>query len=213
MNSSPRRIPDHARLVVRSTCVLLVQPLLALVATTAFAAGGGEGHDATMETIWQAVNLALVLGVIVYFGRKPIADFFATRRTAIQTDLGQAAELLAKAEQRNAELQRRLVDLSSEVEDIREAATRRAEQEAERILSDARAAAERIRRDAQAAVDQELRRAQKKLREEAADLAVELAASKLREQVGSSDRERLIDEFITHVEPSAGGPVAGGANR
>ena len=45
-----------------------------------------------------------------------------------------------------------------------------------------------------------MRRAHDRLREEASDLAVELAAGMLREQVGPADRERLLDEFITSVE-------------
>ena len=64
--------------------------------------------------------------------------------------------------------------------------------------------AERIRRDAQAGVAQELRRAQSELREEAADLALEIAARKLSEQVGEADRERLVDEFILRVEANSG---------
>jgi F-type H+-transporting ATPase subunit b len=100
------------------------------------------------------------------------------------------------------DLQRRLVDLSSEVEDIHERTTRRAEEESERILADARATAERIRNDAQAAIDQELRRAKAELRDEAATIALELAAQKLSDNVSDADRERLMDEFITRVEPS-----------
>jgi len=60
-------------------------------------------------------------------------------------------------------------------------------------------------------MDQELRRAQSELREEAADLALEIAARKLSDQVSDGDRERLIDEFITRVEPS--GSAGEGANR
>jgi F-type H+-transporting ATPase subunit b len=97
-----------------------------------------------------------------------------------------------------------LIDLNGEVEEIRELAGRRAEEEAERILADARATALRIRNDAQAAVAQELRRARVELREEAADLALEIAARKLTDQVVDADRERLMDEFITRVEPSPG---------
>ncbi len=185
-----------------------------LVAGAAVAAGGAKSEaEALKETIFQGVNLLILLGVLFYFGRKPIVEFFASRRSSIQSELSEAADLLGQAEQRNSELQRRLVDLSSEVEEIRERATQRAEQEAERILADANAAAERIQRDAQAAVDQEVRRAQAKLREEAADLALELAARKLEESVGDADRERLLDEFITRIEPGAGrgdGPARGG---
>jgi F-type H+-transporting ATPase subunit b len=149
------------------------------------------------------------LGVLVYFGRKPITEFFATRRSGIQNELNEAAGLLAEAEQRNAELQRRLVDLSSEIDGIKKTAGQRATDEADRILADARASAERIRNDARAAMDQELRRAQTQLREEAADLALELAAKKLEDEVGESDRDRLVDEFILRVEPTA----SEGANR
>lgn len=193
---------------IRSTLALLAVVLCAAVAQ---ASGGGEEHGEShlSHVLYQALNLALLLGVLIYFGRKPIADFFKTRREAIHDELSESAELLAKAEQRNSELQRRLIDLNSELEEIREMAGRRAEEEAERILADASATAERIRRDAQAAVAQELRRAKTELREEAADLALEIAARKLNDQVVDGDRERLIDEFITRVEPAPGT----GANR
>ncbi len=179
---------------------------LVLLAGAAQASGDdAESHaDVLKETIYQGLNLALLLGVIFYFGRRPIAEFFSNRRGEIQSELNESADLLSKAEQRNSELQRRLVELGSEVDGIKEEAGRRAEEEAERILTDARVTAERIRRDAQAAVAQELRRAQGVLREEAADLALEIAARKLAEQVSDADRDRLVDEFISRVEPSTG---------
>jgi F-type H+-transporting ATPase subunit b len=195
-----RRPAARIRTLVRLT-------LFGVVACAGVAAAAGDTHGETevlKETIWQGVNLVLLLGVLFYFGRKPIGEFFATRRAGIQKELQESSTLLAEAEARNAELQRRLVDLGSEIEGIREEASRRAEEEADRILGDARAAAERIRRDAQAAVEQELRRARTELREEAADLALEIAARKLADQVGESDRERLADEFIVRVEPGAG---------
>lgn len=182
---------------------ILVGLLTVFFAGSAFAAGGGDAdHDPIVEAAWQGFNLLIVLGVLVYFGRGPVGEFFATRRSDIQKDLSEAADLLSQAEQRNADLQRRLADLSSEVENIHESTTRRAEEESERILADARATAERIRNDAQTAVDQELRRAKSELRDEAATIALELAAQKLSDNVSDADRERLMDEFITRVEPS-----------
>ena len=84
-----------------------------------------------------------------------------------------------------------LVDLESEIEQIRNTAQERAEREATQILSDAQATAERIQRDAAAAIDSELRRAQDRLRAETSELAVELAASILAENVTDEDRGRL----------------------
>lgn len=172
------------------------------------ASEAGDGHEgestAVSDALFQALNLAILLGVLIYFGRKPIVEFFSSRREQIARELKDAADLLAQAELRNSELQRRLVSLGSEIEGIREDSSRRSEEEAERILADARATADRIRRDAQAAVEQELRRAQSQLRDEAADLALEIAARKLNEQVSEADRDRLVDEFILRVQPETG---------
>jgi F-type H+-transporting ATPase subunit b len=179
--------------------------LVCLGSGVAQASGAEHASDenALKDVLFQALNLAILLGVLFYFGRKPISEFFASRRVGIATELTEAADLLRQAEERNTELQRRLSDLDAEVDGIRDEAGRRAEQEAARILADARAAADRIQHDAKAAVAQELRRAQDTLRDEAADLAIELAAQKLSEQVADADRDRLVDEFITRIEPNA----------
>ena len=196
--------------MIRSKKTLSAIGFCVLAAATAHASGGAEKSHAEVvrETLWQAFNLVVILVLLVYFARKPVSDYFAARRQGIQSQLSQAAELLTQAEHRNSELQRRLVDLSAELDTVRENSSRRAEEEAMRILAEARATADRIRRDAQTAVDQEVRRAQAKLRAEAADLALDLAAHKLQTGVTDSDRDRLVDEFITRVEPGSAGGVS-----
>jgi F-type H+-transporting ATPase subunit b len=182
---------------------------LLLLALPAWAEEGGHGGGAR-QLIFSALNLLLLLGVLVYFARKPLADFFGERRLRIQADLKAAADLRADAEARYAKWQRRLMDLESELEGIRTTARERAASEREHILADATAAAERIRRDARAAVDQELLRARKQLRQEAADLAIELAAETLRRSVNEGDQDRLLEEFVRTIErPPAGDAPAG----
>lgn len=171
------------------------------VATPAYAAT--PGGDVFADLIYPALNLALLLGVLIYFGRKPVREFFRDRRAQIRADLETAAQLRTEAEDRCADLQRRLVNLDGEIESIRQLARERAESERTRILTDAEATAERIRADARAAIDQELRRARVQLREDASDLAIELAGERVREQITDSDRDRLLDEFIDRIESGA----------
>jgi F-type H+-transporting ATPase subunit b len=178
--------------------------LSCLIVGAPAAAESGEASVAE-SLVYPAINLALLLAVLIWFSRKPIQSFFADRRGQIQADLDTAAQLRADAEARCADLQRRLLNLDAEIENIRSLAQERAESERVRILTDAQAAAERIRSDAKAAVDQELRRARAKLREEASDLAIELAAKRLREQITDSDRDRLLDEFIEKIERDGDG--------
>ncbi len=170
-------------------------------------AAGDEG-DPLGAFFYEALNILILMVVLVYFARKPIRVFFADRREQIDSDLKSAAQLHTEAELRNAQWQRKLIELESELDGIRTTARERAEAERERILSDASAAAERIRNEARAAVGQELRRARAKLREEASDLAVSIAADTLRDRVTREDRDRLLDEFIETIERE--GSNAGG---
>ncbi|MBW2542109.1 MAG: ATP synthase F0 subunit B [Deltaproteobacteria bacterium] len=146
--------------------------------------------------LWPAVNLIILISVLVYFARKPLRAYFDKRRSGIQGELETAAEQLATAESTYANWQRRMIELDGELEAIRATSRQRAEAERERIIADARASADRIRRDAVAAVELELRRAREVLREEAAQLAIELAGERLTREVTDGDRDRLVDEFI-----------------
>jgi len=177
---------------------------LLLVALPAFASGGEEAGGEGL--LWPIVNFALLIAVLFYLARKPVQAFFAGRRQAISDELEQAAELQRQAEERHARWQRKLVDLERELEEIRRLGRERAEAEREQILADARAGAERIERTARTAIDQELRRARELLRDEASQLAVELASGLLRERVTDADRDRLLDEFIARVEQAPDAP-------
>ena len=173
---------------------------LALLAEPAFAeAEGGHGGS----PFWQVANLLLLLAVLIYFARKPALAYLAGRRDTIAKNLESSAQLLAESERRLAEWNEKAARLDQEVSSIRESTRRAAELERDRILADARASAERIRQSASSVAERELHQAREALHREAADLAVELAAKILREQVNDGDRTRLVDEFIGRVEREA----------
>ena len=176
---------------------------LLLVARPA-AAATGEGSG-WAPLLWQVVNLALLLGVVVYFGRKPVREYLAQRRESVQNNLESSARLLAEAEANLAQWKERADKLEAELAEIRDTSRRLAEDERAEILAQARATAERIRRDADAAVDQELHRARAELAAEASELAITLAARILRERVTDEDQQRLFDEFVDRVGTPSGG--------
>ena len=170
------------------------------IATPAFASGGGD-----VGLLYPIINFVLLIAALIYFARKPVLAFLAERRGEIQNSLKSSAELLGEAEKKFAAWQRKLADLEQELESIRVMSRQRAENERANIIADATASAARIKADARAAIEQELRRAREVLREEAADLALELAENLLRAQVDDGDRERLVTEFIERVESGGAG--------
>jgi F-type H+-transporting ATPase subunit b len=171
----------------------------AAVALVPAAAGAASEGSAAMDFVWKVLNLALLLGVLVFAARKPVLNFLAERRDTVRNQIETSEKLLRDAEGRVAEWNRRAAGLAGEVEALRDTARRAAEQEAASIVADAQASAQRIRAGASEAVEAELRRARTVLQREAADLAVELAARLLREQVTPADRDRLLDEFVEKV--------------
>lgn len=177
---------------------ILLAPYAALAAEPAF--------EEPFDIFLKGLNLALVIGVIVWFGREPLRSFFADRRHTVSHDLGEAAKLLASAEQKFTEWERRTAGLDAELAEIREHARERAEADRRRILADAEASAERVRRDTQTAVEQEVRRAREELQSEAADLAMKLAAKMLSERITPADREKLVEDFVSKLEQAASGP-------
>lgn len=191
--------------------MLRILPLaLAIALAPAAAHASGPAEEAFFDIVLKGLNLVLIAGVIVYFGRDPIRRFFSGRRQTITHDLDQASKLLSDAERKYAEWEQRMAGLDAELAEIRQQTRDMAELERQRILADTVASAERMRRDTAAALEQELRRARAELRAEAADLAVTLAGRLLRDRITPADGEKMIDEFVTKLEQVRGSTSASG---
>lgn len=154
-------------------------------------------------TIGRFFNLALVIGVLVWVARKPLAAFYANRSATIREQLAEAQKARSEAETKLAEVEARMSRLDDELRAMKEAAEREGRQEFERLT----AAAER---DAQKAIDrarQEIegmtRAAEIELKTHAAELAVQLAEERIRQEIGPEDRRRLFARFVTKIGGAA----------
>lgn len=198
LNTSAQASPLDGRRTVTAVAVALA---IVGAALPAHASDAGSG-DIVRELLWQAANLVLLLGVLFAAARKPVSAYFAERREQIASDIKTAEQLLVDSRAQFAQWQGKLAEMEQEIESIREETRRRAEDERDQIIATAHDRAERIKADAVSAIDQELRSARAELQRDAANIAVDLATTMLDEQVDDRDRKRLLDEFITQVEPN-----------
>lgn len=177
---------------------------LGCLAAPALASEGGSSlHDFG----WAWFNLLLLVGVIVYFGRKHLPDLMAVRRASVRNEIEAAVRLLADAEARLGEWQGKVDSLEQEVERLRQESRNFASAEGERIIEQAQRIAERIREEGKAAALRELEHARAELRAEAAQRALGIARQLLSEKMTDEDRARLLDGFVTGLERStAAGP-------
>ncbi len=185
---------------------LLFSMLPALTAFLLFAetaqAAGGVDHGFE----WSWFNFLLLLLVLGYFARKSLPTLMLGRRAEVKADIDKATNLLAEAEARLAEWQRKIDALDQEAAELRSASLRIAESEKEHILKQARKTAERIRHEAKVAVAREVENARAELRAEAANLTIECAQEILSRNITDSDRGRLLDGFIENVEQASPSP-------
>jgi F-type H+-transporting ATPase subunit b len=181
---------------------VLVVALSAMPAA-ALAATGGEGGGnfrAVWDLIWRVVNFAALVGVLVYFARKPVADGIRNSIESVRKLLQETEESRKEAEAKMQEAEQRLARVDKEVEDLLVTARQESEVEKERILAEAEEAVQRLKREAKTSIELELKKSQDLLRREVAESAVAAAEEIIRQNIKPEDQRRFINEYLEKLE-------------
>jgi F-type H+-transporting ATPase subunit b len=184
---------------MRKTWTLL---FVLIAAPAVFAAGGEGGHD---ESIWpmvgKIVNFAILAGTVFYFGRKPVAGYLAGRREQVRADLVAAEEMKKTARAQIAEMDAKLAALPAELEALRARGQQEIAAEQQRIRQIADAERARLIDQAAREIEQRTRLAERELVEHAANLAVDVARTRIKDQITDADQARLVDRYLAEVKP------------
>ena len=169
--------------------------------SAALASSGGENYTYTWKDwLWPVVNFSILMFILIFFGKKPLGDFFKGRTALIEKSIKEAAEAKALAEKTLAEVKSRLSNTDAEIAKIVEAARKSGEKEKEAIIAEGEHMKEKIIEQAKANIDFELQKAKESIKSEASLLALELAEKQLKEKLGQSEQETLIDDYIKRLE-------------
>lgn len=170
---------------------------LATEAAQALESGGFGLNFNLLET--NVINLAILIGVLFYFGRNVLGNILGERRSRIEQEVREAEKRQKDAAASLADAQQKLAKAQAEAEKIRAAAEENAKVAREAILAKATEDIERL--NAQAGTDLEnLReRAFAELRERVATMAVERVESQLRGHLDDSVQQQLIDRSIAII--------------
>jgi F-type H+-transporting ATPase subunit b len=149
------------------------------------------------------INFAVLVGVLVYFGRKPLASFLAERRRVMEQEIDVAFEEKQRAQGRLRGVQLRAANLEEELQHLREDLMRVGFDERDRLVADAGARAEKLRREAEFQAQEERRRAGRELRARAVEVAVAAAETTLREKLTAMDHRKLADAAVKRLQEVA----------
>jgi len=152
------------------------------------------------DLILRIINFVVLVGVLVYFVRKPLVGAIRNSIESVRKLLKEAEESRKASEAHMKESEEKLAGIDKEINDLLEAARREGEAERERILSEASIAVEKLKAEAAMAIDLELKKAQDVLRKEAADAAVALAEEIIGKNVTPEDQARFVTEYLEKLE-------------
>jgi F-type H+-transporting ATPase subunit b len=173
-----------------------------VVSGTAFAMSSGGGHaEFTFMTDWlpRLVNFSIIAVVVVYFGRKPIRDFFKNRSVEIARAMQESQEAREKAVADLADMERKIKELEIETKKLIADAKARGEKDKQALLDEGKKLAEDIQHQVKQGIDMELRKAKSALATEASLLSLELAENKIKDNIGAKDQQRIVKEYISSV--------------
>lgn len=168
----------------------------------AFAAEGGEHAFAWKELMWPVINFAILVFILVKFGRKPIKEFLKKRTELIEKSLREAAEAKELARKALVEVKERLKNTDREIDKILTAAKKAGEKEKKAIIAEGEKLRSKILEQTKANIEFELQKAKKAIKSEAALAALELAEKQIKEQLGNKEQLMLIDGYIKKLEAS-----------
>lgn len=168
--------------------------------------GHGESADAEHDAGWwptiqRAINFGLLAGVLWYFGRKPARDYLAGRGETIRKDLIDAKSLRGTSEQQLAEVRERLSRLPREIDALQRRGQEELAQERVRLAEATAQERDRVLERTRREIDMHFRTARRALLEQAADLSITMARTKIERDITAEDQARLIDRYASEVRP------------
>ncbi|MGF1522921.1 MAG: F0F1 ATP synthase subunit B [Leptolyngbyaceae cyanobacterium] len=159
-------------------------------------AEGGFGFNFDiLET--NLINLAIVIGVLIYFGSKFLGNTLASRRAAIEEAIKDAESRQRKATADLAEQQQNLAQAQFKAKEIVETAKQNAAKVRDDILAQAQVDIERMQAAAQQDMSSQEERVMRELRQRIAELAMTRVENELPNRLNADLQSSLIDKSIS----------------
>ncbi len=175
-----------------------------LAAAAAFASGEGGAHGGGGipwgEIAKQAINFAILVGVLVYFLRKPLSSFLKERAELMRKSIDDAANARAEAARKLEAVDARMAKLSDEIAALNARMDAESAAEAKALRETVSSEIERIRKQAEFTGEQEVKKARAELQKEASALSARAAEELVRKSLSPEDQARLVKENIEKIE-------------
>lgn len=159
---------------------------------------GGFGINTNiLET--NLINLAILVGILVYFGNKVLTGILGERQARIAAEIKEAEGKQQEAEKALAVAQKQLAEAEAEAERIKQAGLESAKTTRESILQKAEQDVERMKQAAVQDLNADRDKAIAELKERVAALAMQRVESQLQSILDESTQKQLVDNSLAQL--------------
>jgi len=158
------------------------------------------GLESPAVLFWKGLNIAIVVGALVYYFRKPFLEWVENYKNSILKSVNEAEENHRKAKEELQKAKQALEEAKVKYEESIKVTNEAAQREKEQIIAQAKEIAERIREKAEKVIEVETNKAKEELRKYAAPKAIELSEGTLKElfknpELQQKFAERMLSEL------------------
>lgn len=166
----------------------------------------GEGHaqePMPNEIWWKWANFALLAVLLGWLIAKNAGPFFKSRSEAIASGIAEASKTREEAEARAAEIERRVSNLSAELEQIRQRSHEEIGREGERLRAETETQIRKVQAQAEAEIASAAKHASHDLKAYSAQLALQLAEQQIQNRMTPATQEQLTSAFVSELRDKA----------
>lgn len=149
---------------------------------------------------WSLINFSIFVGLLFFFLRKPVKEFWASREGQIRFEVQEAERLGREAKSQYEEARRLTSRLDSDAKELIQRLEREGEMEKKQLTEEGIKRSERLKQDGERVMEQESRKARELLKEQTAALALEIAESTIRDNIQPQDQKKLSDDYLSGLE-------------
>jgi F-type H+-transporting ATPase subunit b len=175
----------------------MIETLLFLAEAPSEVEGGFGLNLNIFET--NLINLTLLVGILVYFGKPVLSKILTERRTKIAEQIQAVEQKKKQAEVTLANEQKKLEEAKATAAKIRAEATTNAQKARETILAQGEKEVQRLKEIAGKDLSSEQEKAIAQLRERVVALALEKARSQMENVLNDDVQRKLIDSSIAKL--------------
>lgn len=162
-----------------------------------------------VNELWKWPNFLLLAGLLGYLIKKHGGPFLTARSEQIRQNLEAGEKAKKEAEALAAGVQAKIANLDREIAQLRESAKADLDREAQRLRHDAETEMSRIEKHTEAEIVSLGKNARMELRQYAAELALDLAETKVRERMTPTVQSTLLGNFAGDMAGKPSGEAAG----